>query len=73
MEQLKSGEAIPNGSWANGRELKQIMVLALPLILAQVVQMAMAAKCALQKPMVPSSHQQTDRQTDCIVFFIVVL
>lgn len=41
MTQIKKGN-VAGGSWLNGLELKQIMVLALPLILAQMVQMAMA-------------------------------
>lgn len=41
MTKIKAGGA-SGGSRANGRELKQIMILAVPLILAQMVQMAMA-------------------------------
>lgn len=42
MTPVNSGETTSQGSWANRHEFKQISKLAAPLILAQVVQMAMA-------------------------------
>lgn len=41
MTQIKKA-GVAGGSWLNSDELKKLMVLALPLILAQMVQMAMA-------------------------------